>query len=276
MWLAAMLAGLLVTAWPATAADPGSLRSDLGRLQAELAALRQVELAQLQEPALRTAALEVRLSRLEEELRRLTGRIEEVEYAQRQASARTGRPRCRPGRPAAAAAAPPRRRGAAQPGSRATAAPAVGVAGPRIDHRARRRGASGLRPGHDPRGCRARAARRQGADPAGAEPGRSRAPRPGCSPKVRMRPTRARSICCRPASGAMPSRSSPRSSRTTRTTARAPTASVLAGRDLLLPQGLPDRRLGVRAQLPDLRRCRAARAGQPAQARHVAGRDGRP
>ena len=88
MWLVAMLAGLLVTAWPAGAADPGSLRSDLGRLQAELAALRRVELAQLQEPALRTAALEVRLSRLEEVLRRLTGRIEEVEYAQRQTSAR--------------------------------------------------------------------------------------------------------------------------------------------------------------------------------------------
>ena len=88
MWLAAILAGMLVMAWPAGAADPGSLRSDLGRLQAELATLRQVELAQLQEPALRTAALEVRLSRLEEELRHLTGRIEEVEYAQRQAAAR--------------------------------------------------------------------------------------------------------------------------------------------------------------------------------------------
>ncbi len=80
MWFVAMLVGLLVSAWPAAAADPGSLRADVGRLQ--------IELAQLQEPAVRTAGLEVRLSRLEEDLRSLTGRIEEIEYAQRQAAAR--------------------------------------------------------------------------------------------------------------------------------------------------------------------------------------------
>ena len=48
----------------------------------------QERLAQAQDPNLRTAALELRLSRLEELLRQLTGRIEEVEYAQRQTAAR--------------------------------------------------------------------------------------------------------------------------------------------------------------------------------------------
>ncbi|HEX6012122.1 MAG TPA: tol-pal system protein YbgF [Geminicoccaceae bacterium] len=76
----------------AHAVDPGPLRAELHRLTAELAAVRGgVELAQLQEPALRTAALEVRIARLEEELRRLTGRIEEVEYDQRQLAARMDR-----------------------------------------------------------------------------------------------------------------------------------------------------------------------------------------
>jgi tol-pal system protein YbgF len=93
MWRALALALLLAAGGPAArAADPGPLRAGLDRLTAELAAVRgNLELAQLQEPALRTAALEVRIARLEEELRRLTGRIEEVEYGQRQLAARMDR-----------------------------------------------------------------------------------------------------------------------------------------------------------------------------------------
>jgi tol-pal system protein YbgF len=93
MWRAVALTLLLAAGGSAArAADPGSLRADLHRLTTELAAVRgAVELAQLQEPALRTAALEVRIARLEEELRRLTGRIEEVEYDQRQLAARMDR-----------------------------------------------------------------------------------------------------------------------------------------------------------------------------------------
>ena len=69
----------------AQAADPAPLRAQLDELRAELG---RIQLAQAQDPNLRTAALEVRLSRLEELIRQLTGRIEEVEYAQRQTSAR--------------------------------------------------------------------------------------------------------------------------------------------------------------------------------------------
>ena len=79
------LAVLALAAGPALAVDPASLRGQIGRLQDELGEIR---LAQSQDPTLRTAALEVRLSQLEELLRQLTGRIEEVEYAQRQAAAR--------------------------------------------------------------------------------------------------------------------------------------------------------------------------------------------
>ena len=69
----------------AQAADPAPLRAQLDELRAEFG---RIQLAQAQDPNLRTAALEVRLSRLEELIRQLTGRIEEVEYAQRQTSAR--------------------------------------------------------------------------------------------------------------------------------------------------------------------------------------------
>jgi tol-pal system protein YbgF len=94
MWRALALTLLLAAGGSAAAqaADPGPLRAELRRLTAQLAAVRGgVELAQLQEPALRTAALEVRIARLEEELRRLTGRIEETEYDQRQLAARMDR-----------------------------------------------------------------------------------------------------------------------------------------------------------------------------------------
>jgi tol-pal system protein YbgF len=79
---------LALTAGSAQAADLSTLRQDAARLGGEF---RQLRLAQMQDSTLRTAALEVRLSRLEELLRQLTGRIEEVEYAQRQASARIDR-----------------------------------------------------------------------------------------------------------------------------------------------------------------------------------------
>jgi tol-pal system protein YbgF len=94
MWRELALTLLLLAGGSAAqAADPSPLRADdLHRLTAELAAIRgDVELAQLQEPALRTAALEVRIARLEEELRRLTGRVEEVEYDRRQLAERVDR-----------------------------------------------------------------------------------------------------------------------------------------------------------------------------------------
>jgi tol-pal system protein YbgF len=84
-WRIPTLALLAIAGGPALATEPASLRGEMGRLQAEI---RQIQLAQAQDPTLRTAALEVRLSRLEEQLRQLTGRIEEVEYAQRQTAAR--------------------------------------------------------------------------------------------------------------------------------------------------------------------------------------------
>jgi tol-pal system protein YbgF len=88
MWRALAFASLMAAGGAVQAADAGPLRAELGRFRAELAAVRAIQLAQSQDPNLRTAALEVRLSRLEELLRQLTGRIEETEYAQRQTSAR--------------------------------------------------------------------------------------------------------------------------------------------------------------------------------------------
>jgi tol-pal system protein YbgF len=63
-------------------ADVPSLAAELGALQAELAALRRIEPAQATDPA-RLGQFEVRLGQLEEELRRLTGRIEQLEFGQR-------------------------------------------------------------------------------------------------------------------------------------------------------------------------------------------------
>jgi tol-pal system protein YbgF len=69
-----------------------------------------LHLAQLTQPPVpRTAALEARVQQLEEELRRLTGRIEELEYAQRQLEQRLAA-----GTPPAAAA-PPASLSAAEP-----------------------------------------------------------------------------------------------------------------------------------------------------------------
>lgn len=84
MWRALTIVVLVAAGGPAHAADPGTLRADLDRLRAEVGALGRIDLAQAQAPDLRAAALEVELSRVQEQLRQLTGRIEEVEHAQRQ------------------------------------------------------------------------------------------------------------------------------------------------------------------------------------------------
>ena len=63
-------------------ADVSSLAVELEALRAELAALRRVEPTQATDPA-RVGQFEVRLGQLEEELRRLTGRIEQLEFGQR-------------------------------------------------------------------------------------------------------------------------------------------------------------------------------------------------
>ena len=95
---------LLAFAPEPAAADPAALRAQIGELRAELG---QIRLAQAQDPNLRTAALELRLSRLEELLRQLTGRIEEVEFAQRQTNVRLDRLTAElDGRSAAVASAP--------------------------------------------------------------------------------------------------------------------------------------------------------------------------
>jgi tol-pal system protein YbgF len=91
MWRALILACLLTCGDRAIAADAGPLRTELGQLRSELAVLRSIQLVQAQDPNLRIAAMEVRLSRMEELLRQLTGRIEEVEFAQRQTTGRLDR-----------------------------------------------------------------------------------------------------------------------------------------------------------------------------------------
>jgi tol-pal system protein YbgF len=78
-WAFAAVA-LLAMAVPARADLLGVTR-DLAGLQAELAELRGIRLAQAT-PSER-AQFEVRLGQLEEELRRLTGRIEQLEFSQR-------------------------------------------------------------------------------------------------------------------------------------------------------------------------------------------------
>jgi tol-pal system protein YbgF len=78
-------AGLALTAAAVVSpvcADVSSLAAELGALQAELAALRRVEPTQATDQA-RLGEFEVRLGQLEEELRRLTGRIEQLEFGQR-------------------------------------------------------------------------------------------------------------------------------------------------------------------------------------------------
>ena len=86
-WFLAALA-LLAVAAPARA-DLVGLTRDLGDVRTELAELRGIQLAQVT-PAER-AQFEVRLGQLEEELRRLTGRIEQLEFGQRSVESRIDR-----------------------------------------------------------------------------------------------------------------------------------------------------------------------------------------
>jgi tol-pal system protein YbgF len=83
-WSFAVIA-LLAMAVPARA-DVLGLTHDLTGLQAELAELRGIQLVQVT-PSDR-AQFEVRLGQLEEELRRLTGRIEQLEFSQRAVESR--------------------------------------------------------------------------------------------------------------------------------------------------------------------------------------------
>jgi tol-pal system protein YbgF len=78
-WSLAFVA-LLAMAAPARA-DLAALGRDLDGLRAELAELQGIQLAQAT-PSER-AQFEVRLGQLEEELRRLTGRLEQLEFGQR-------------------------------------------------------------------------------------------------------------------------------------------------------------------------------------------------
>ena len=180
------------------AADPGTLRADLGRLQAELDGLSRCSWRRRStRPADRGP--EVELSRLEEQLRQLTGRIEEVEFAQRQPGqridqlvadldARLGRWRVRAAsarrrsRPTRRPRAPRRPRTAQPPSIAPDAAARQGHVLGTIPEDALRG-----QPGPDSR-------------PAGAE--HAAGQQAGWSRKVRMPPTRARSICFRPATGA--------------------------------------------------------------------------
>jgi tol-pal system protein YbgF len=81
--LSALLAPTVGPAQPAV-----TTRAALDELSTATRELGGLRLVQAQADPSRLAALEIRLSRLEEELRRLTGRLEELEYADRQAQAR--------------------------------------------------------------------------------------------------------------------------------------------------------------------------------------------
>lgn len=78
-WAAIGMVAWLAMAPPAAAEL--AVTHDLARLRAELAQLRQIQPVQAT-PAAR-AQFEVRLVQLEEELRRLTGRVEQLEFGQR-------------------------------------------------------------------------------------------------------------------------------------------------------------------------------------------------
>jgi tol-pal system protein YbgF len=76
----------LLAATPQARADLTTVARDLAGLRAELAELRGIQLVQAT-PGER-AQFEVRLGQLEEELRRLTGRIEQLEFGQRSVESR--------------------------------------------------------------------------------------------------------------------------------------------------------------------------------------------
>jgi tol-pal system protein YbgF len=84
--LAVCVAALLLGSAPAMA-EPGVVTRDVDRLRVELAGVRQVLPAQVDDPQ-QQARLEVRLLQLEEELRRLTGRVEQLEFGRREVEGR--------------------------------------------------------------------------------------------------------------------------------------------------------------------------------------------
>ena len=85
-WAALVLVLALLAATPQARADLTTVARDLAGLRAELAELRGIQLVQAT-PGER-AQFEVRLGQLEEELRRLTGRIEQLEFGQRSVESR--------------------------------------------------------------------------------------------------------------------------------------------------------------------------------------------
>ena len=87
IWAAWLL--VLLAAAPQARADLAALGQDLAGLRAELAQLRQIQ--PIQATPSERARFEVRLGQLEEELRRLTGRIEQLEFEQRTAATRMDR-----------------------------------------------------------------------------------------------------------------------------------------------------------------------------------------
>ena len=82
---AALVLGLLAAA-PQARADLATVVRDLAGLRAEVSELQGIQLVQAT-PTDR-AQFEVRLLQLEEELRRLTGRIEQLEFGQRNLESR--------------------------------------------------------------------------------------------------------------------------------------------------------------------------------------------
>ncbi|MFO1067706.1 MAG: tol-pal system protein YbgF [Geminicoccaceae bacterium] len=78
----------LAVATSASAEPAASLRASIERLSAEAGRLGRIELVQARQDPARMAEFEVRLARIEEELRALTGRLESLEYAQAQSDAR--------------------------------------------------------------------------------------------------------------------------------------------------------------------------------------------
>jgi tol-pal system protein YbgF len=87
--VSAMLVLGLLAAMPHARADVATVTRDLGALRAGLAELRGIQLAQATPGD--QAQFEVRLLQLEEELRRLTGRVEQLEFGQRNLEGRIDR-----------------------------------------------------------------------------------------------------------------------------------------------------------------------------------------
>lgn len=88
--LIATAVGLLALAWGSAGAGAAGVAAKVEGLQRELDAMRPIQLIQAEDPG-RLARFEVRLARIEEELRQLTGRVEQLEFGQRSLEARIDR-----------------------------------------------------------------------------------------------------------------------------------------------------------------------------------------